>query len=86
MFEGVRHAVGLAALGPGDLLLGFSDGVSEAVGPRGPFGEASILALVPHEARTAQAVVARLQERLAAHAAGLPQHDDITLLAIGAAA
>lgn len=84
MIEGASHRVSQVRLGPGDLLLAFSDGVSEAVGPSGSFGEAAILAVVPQQARDAQGVVRALQQQVNAHAAGRLPHDDVTLLALSA--
>lgn len=86
MFEGVRHPVSRTTMRTGDLLLGFSDGVSEAMGPSGAFGEERILPLVPSVARDAAGLVATLRERIASHVGDHPQHDDITLLALHATA
>lgn len=85
LMEGVRHSVSVTRLRCGDFLLGFSDGVSEAVGPEGAFGEAPILSLVPGHTLGAQGLVLLLRERLAKHVGTLSQHDDITLLALRAA-
>lgn len=84
MLEGVRHPVSNTSLKTGDLLLAFSDGVSEALGPSGPFGEERILPLVPAEVRDAKGLVDTLRARVAGHVGDHPQHDDITLLALHA--
>jgi phosphoserine phosphatase RsbU/P len=86
LMEGVRHTAARASMAAGDLLLGFSDGVSEAMGPHGALGEGPILSMVPQQACTAAGLVARLREHIAAHVDDTPTHDDITLLALRAAA
>ena len=84
MLEGVRHPVSNTSLKTGDLVLAFSDGVSEALGPSGPFGEERILPLVPAEVRDAKGLVDTLRARVAGHVGDHAQHDDITLLALHA--
>lgn len=84
MLEGARYGTADARMTAGDLLLGFSDGASEARGARGAFGEEAILAMVPQHAGTAGELVAGLRRRIAAHVGNTPRHDDITLLALHA--
>lgn len=84
MMEGVRHTTTEAVMETGDLLLGFSDGVSEAVGPQGVFGEDPILSMVCPRGSSAPEVVSGLLQRVAAHVGNTSPHDDITLLALHA--
>lgn len=72
------------ALDPGDQILFYTDGVTEAVDPLGgQFGIerlSAVLAQYGHlpPARLVPAVLAALEE----HSAGAEQHDDITLIAV----
>lgn len=70
------------ALGPGDVVLGFTDGVSEARGPDGEeYGEDRLVAaLRAHRALDAQALIEALRADLDAFVAGAPAHDDCTLV------
>jgi sigma-B regulation protein RsbU (phosphoserine phosphatase) len=71
-------------LKPGDMLLLYTDGVTEAENPKQElFSEdrllASISALKSSDVRE---IVAGVKEAIAGHAQGQPQSDDITLLAL----
>lgn len=71
-------------LAPGDAVLFYTDGVTEAVDPqRRPFGiEQTEELLLRHGAEPTSSIVARYLEALDLHAGGATQHDDITLIAI----
>ncbi|QOY88257.1 SpoIIE family protein phosphatase [Paludibaculum fermentans] len=71
-----------AALQPGDMLVLYTDGVTEARNPQGEeFGEDRLLdALRAAPGAGAQAAADQLLEALTRFAAGAPQHDDITLI------
>lgn len=65
----------------GDLLVAYTDGVSEALAPDGTqFGVSRLGEVVAAAPPEPDAVVAAITEALAAHAAGRPFHDDQTLL------
>ncbi len=68
----------------GDLLLCFTDGVTESMSPDDQeFGEARLLEIaMAHVGRPAIDVVTAVQEAVEAHTRGAPQHDDLTLLAL----
>ncbi|WP_321475332.1 SpoIIE family protein phosphatase [uncultured Paludibaculum sp.] len=70
------------ALHPGDTLVLYTDGVTEARNPQGEeFGEDRLLAaLQAAPALGAQAAADYVLEAVKAFAAGAPQHDDITLI------
>jgi len=72
------------ALSPDDLLVVFSDGVSEAMdAAQAQFGRSRLEELLPgirHE--SAAAIIERIIEAVRAHAGGEPQNDDITLLVV----
>jgi serine phosphatase RsbU (regulator of sigma subunit) len=71
-------------LAPGDTLVLFSDGVTEAQGEDGEeFGEGRLLDVL-RQASTAPVtdLIARVFEEIDAFAAGAPQFDDITMLVV----
>ncbi|MEM6334657.1 MAG: GAF domain-containing SpoIIE family protein phosphatase [Planctomycetota bacterium] len=71
-------------LEPGDALLMFTDGLTEARDPAGNFfGEARLAdALSQCASSTAQDVVASIHDAIHAHIAGCPRDDDQTLVAV----
>jgi sigma-B regulation protein RsbU (phosphoserine phosphatase) len=71
-------------LEPGDTLLVFSDGFSEAMNTMGDqLGEESIVAVLhEHRASEAEAVVSALFQRTETHAGKAPQSDDRTALVV----
>lgn len=66
----------------GDLLVAFTDGISEAMNPTGEqFGEQRLMKAIEFsEALTAAEIVKQLLSAIDTFAAGAPQHDDMTLL------
>ena len=72
-------------LEPGDVLLSYSDGLTEAEGNRGEmFGEQRILSCIRAAAEFgAQALLTRLTQDLEEFTGGRSQSDDITIMAIG---
>jgi sigma-B regulation protein RsbU (phosphoserine phosphatase) len=79
---GTRFPSGSVTLGPGDLLVIFTDGVVEAVNERDQeFGEARLLdVLRAAPAESAAATLQRLTFAVDAFAGSTRQHDDITCL------
>jgi serine phosphatase RsbU (regulator of sigma subunit) len=70
-------------LGPGDMLLGFTDGVLEALAPEGEFfTRRRLLAILERNASSATKILDQIVESLLAHIGEEDQHDDITMLAI----
>ena len=70
-------------LAPGTTLAAFTDGASDAQGPDGTFfGEARLLDLLAAPAPSADALLGRVDDALAAHAHGTEPFDDVTLLAV----
>jgi len=68
---------------PGDILLVFSDGVTDFVDPEGDFlGEKPFLALINHQAETAGDLLQSIQIELEKYSSGAKQFDDITLVAV----
>jgi sigma-B regulation protein RsbU (phosphoserine phosphatase) len=72
------------ALEPGDVLLLYTDGVTEALNLQGEeFGEARLAALVAaHAAEDANTLMAAIVAAQAAFTGGLPPFDDITMVAV----
>ena len=73
-----------ARLSPGDVLVLFTDGVSEAVDAGGAlFGDARLQANISdHAALPAAEIASSLVDAVNTYAAGAPQEDDITVLAL----
>jgi serine phosphatase RsbU (regulator of sigma subunit) len=71
-------------LAPGEQLIGFSDGITEAMSVAGePYGDQRLLdALRTHPSLPASALVETITQLVDQHAAGAPQADDMTLLII----
>ena len=70
-------------LTPGDSLLLYTDGVTEAMNSAGElFGTTSLQNLCSSPADNPQALIDNISASLAAFTAGTPQSDDITLLAV----
>jgi phosphoserine phosphatase RsbU/P len=84
MFPGVEFVAARVSLGPGDFVIIYSDGVSEASNPAGEmFGEERLRAFTrgfagASAAQLADAVHAALRD----FSGGAPQGDDITLLVL----
>jgi sigma-B regulation protein RsbU (phosphoserine phosphatase) len=71
-----------AGLEPGDSLVVYSDGVTEAVNPEGEEFEIERLAttVLNHRTESAQAIVDEVNSAVTEYTAGAPQSDDITLI------
>jgi len=72
------------ALGPGDLLVIYSDGVTEAINPdERAFGE-QLLSTILHESRneTSATIIERIIASVNSHAGTAPQMDDMTIVVI----
>lgn len=84
LFGPAKYAEGAVKLETGDLLVGFTDGISEAMnGAEEEWGEEALADYV--KARRSEEVGALIPEIMAgadAFAAGAPQHDDMTLVVL----
>lgn len=83
-FRSRPHAPGEIAMAPGDRLLVYTDGASEACGPAGEELGADGLAaaLVASRALPLTDTLDALLERIRGHCAGRPLDDDVTLLLV----
>jgi len=79
----IGFKVGQACLAPGDILLGYTDGVTEATAADGRFFAADqLVSILKTPSSTAVALLDRIAAGLQAHMGSGDQFDDITLLAI----
>jgi phosphoserine phosphatase RsbU/P len=84
LMRNARYECGQTALGPGDLLLVFTDGLVEAEDDREQeYGEFRMLAtLNEYSGRTADEVLQGLMTSADRFVGAAPQHDDITCLVL----
>lgn len=83
MMPGMRFEVRESRLEPGQTLLAFTDGVTEAKDSSGRlYSEERLLRVVAEGASGAAELLDRIEESVAAHSAGVERFDDITMLAL----
>jgi phosphoserine phosphatase RsbU/P len=84
LMEDCAYCQGRIALEPGDLLIGFTDGVSEAMNRDDEeWGEERLIdAIRAHRSVPARALIERLMSAADAFVSGAPQHDDMTLVVV----
>ena len=81
MMTEMEYQVKLVTIEPGDILLGFTDGVTEAMSPREElFGKKRILNLLENPPPTASELIEQLKLELFKHIDNAPQFDDITMI------
>ncbi|HSM12614.1 MAG TPA: SpoIIE family protein phosphatase [Thermoanaerobaculia bacterium] len=82
LLEG-RYQPTRTRLDPGDVVLGYSDGVTEALSPDGePFGDARLADVFAHSGDRPDEIVEAVLDAVAQHTRGADPYDDITLVAI----
>ena len=70
-------------LEPGDILIGYTDGVTEACSPGGElFTKQRLRSILQQPATSAPEMLERIKTSLSAYTENAPQNDDITLLAV----
>lgn len=85
IMEGVPYGTATVELAPGDTLLLYTDGVTEAMDPDNEqYSDAKLLDLMNGggPGRTARTIVDAVVDSVAEHANGAEQSDDITVLAL----
>ena len=84
IFEGCLYEQGAVPLQPGDVFVGYTDGVVEALDAGGEeFGERRLRDCVASSAElTAEEICARVVRRVDEWCADTPQHDDLTLVVL----
>jgi sigma-B regulation protein RsbU (phosphoserine phosphatase) len=82
--ENYKYASCQVHLQPGDILVLFSDGISEATDAKNhAFGEKRVQSVIASSNHSSRETGERLIEAVKRHAAGCGQHDDITLVCFG---
>lgn len=82
-FSNAHFAVGAERVRPGQTLLAYSDGVTEALSPeQAAFGRERLQALACRAGASAAGLIEAVCGELFAHIQDAPQHDDITLMAL----
>jgi serine phosphatase RsbU (regulator of sigma subunit)/HAMP domain-containing protein len=83
MMPNVQFKVRQVHLKPEDILIGYTDGVTDARSPEGTFFTSQrLLALLKQPATTATELVECIKQAVISHVGSAPQFDDITMLAI----
>jgi serine phosphatase RsbU (regulator of sigma subunit) len=83
LFPGIEFRIQAVQLEPGELLLAFTDGVTDALSPsRIMFSKERLLSLLSQPVSSATALLDHIETHLQAHIAGADQYDDITMLAV----
>jgi phosphoserine phosphatase RsbU/P len=85
IFAGEDYRVMHDTIAPGEYLVAFSDGITEAVGPAEElFGDQRLNSLLyANMAHGAETMLKAVISAIDAYTAGLPQSDDLTLLVVG---
>lgn len=79
-----RYAQGCVTLEPGDMLVAFTDGISEAMNAADQeWGEEALIEAVrPNRMLPARQLIDRIMHDADTFVAGAPQHDDMTVVVI----
>ena len=79
-----RYELGMVSLHPGDVLIAYTDGLTECLDAHGDeFGEERLVTVVKENAgNSVEKIIHLLVEKASRHAANASFHDDITLLGI----
>ena len=86
LLPGIRCPVQEFELQPGDSLFAFTDGVTDAMGDTGHFGEAALMQGIATAGPQAANYIESIQSRMAIHVGNHHPHDDITMLCVVRAA
>lgn len=83
MMPDVKFEIKQVQLEPGDILIGYTDGVTEAYNPSGEFFTSERLdSLLEQPASSARELLEQIKTHLFAHVDNAVQSDDITMLAV----
>ena len=83
MMSGAKFKVQLTQLEPGDILIGYTDGVTEALSPEKKlFTKKRFLSVLEQPASSASELIEQIKADLFNHVKDAPQFDDITMLAV----
>ena len=83
IITGAEFEIKHAQLEPGDILIGYTDGVTEALSPQEKlFTKERFLAVIEHPVSSAGELIERIKTQLFRHIDDAPQFDDITMIAV----
>jgi sigma-B regulation protein RsbU (phosphoserine phosphatase) len=83
IFTAIKFNVGQIRIDPGDILIGYTDGVTEAMSPsQNLFGKKRFMSLLERPALNASELLVQIQQELFQHIDNAPQFDDITMIAL----
>lgn len=83
MIPDVQFKISQVQLEPGDILIGYTDGVLDARAPGGEFfGSKRLVSLLNQPASSASKLLAQIKTDVFTHIDCAPQFDDITMLAV----
>ena len=83
MMSAMEYNVQQVQIDPGDILIGYTDGVTEAMSPQEKlFGKKRFLTLLEKPAPTASGLIDQIKLELFNHIDNAPQFDDITMIAV----
>ncbi|MCM2316333.1 MAG: SpoIIE family protein phosphatase [Thermoanaerobaculia bacterium] len=82
LMPGLPFTVATEPIGAGETVVLFTDGVTEASGAAGFFGDERLVEVLRSSSESASALLGTIVASVHAHAAGFEPSDDITLLAI----
>ena len=82
MIAGATFDVASERLAPGEGLLAFTDGVTDALGASGRYGEERLISLLGEPAGSAAGVLDSIEASVREHVSGAEPADDITMLAV----
>lgn len=83
MMSGSKFKVQMTRLEPGDTLIGYTDGVTEALSPdRALYTKKRFLSILDNPAPSASELIEQIKTDLIDHVKDAPQFDDITMLAV----
>jgi sigma-B regulation protein RsbU (phosphoserine phosphatase) len=83
IITGAEFEIHKSDLEPGDILIGYTDGVTEALSPQEKlFSKEKFLTLLQRPASSATELIQRVQDDLFQHINNAPQFDDITMIAV----
>jgi len=83
IFSGAEFKIKQSKLEPGDILIGYTDGVTEALSPtRTLYSREKFCSLLQLSASSARELIERIQADLFEHIDQEPQFDDITMIAV----
>jgi sigma-B regulation protein RsbU (phosphoserine phosphatase) len=83
MMHDMKFEIDQVQIEPGETLIGYTDGVIEAIGPNGDFfSRERLLTILKESPSSAKSLVENIRTNLLAHIQNAPPSDDITMLAV----